>query len=473
MRQVDLNADLGELADGSLDAAVMPYISSANIACGAHAGNPDTMRRAVRLAKEHGVAIGAHPGYPDPENFGRTSMDFSAKALSTLVREQIETLKTIAEAEGVSVRHVKLHGALYNDLAGDYERSSAICRTIAAIDSRLRFIGLANSASLRAAEDAGLVAIHEVFADRAYADAGTLVPRSEPGAVIHDEVVSVAQVEMMVLQQKVPTAGSRIIPIQADSVCVHGDDPSAMAFVATLRNFFKQQGIAVRPAGELRFRFSPLGERALLAQLPSRISRSTHGAIRGLQLAIERERIEGVRECVPCYSELKIDFDPAILSSAALRERIGALSVNLDALKRPPPRVVEIPVCYEAPYAPDLRDVAAHTGLPEDEVVRRHSAQTYLVYMLGFAPGFGYLGGLDPSLATPRHATPRLSVPAGSVGIAGDQTGVYPLESPGGWRIIGRTPLALFTPEAENPFLLEPGDEVRFVPISAQEFESL
>lgn len=448
MRTIDLNADLGELKDGSLAAAVMPLISSCNIACGAHAGNPESMRRTVRLAKKHGVAIGAHPGYPDPENFGRISLSLPAEDLCRLVREQVEGLKAVAEEEGASVYHVKLHGALYNDLAFDYERSLAVARTIAAIDEGLRVVAFSHSETARAVEDAGLVAIHEVFADRAYTEEGRLVPRSEPGAVLHDASDCLAQAERLV-------SGEAKLP--ADSICVHGDNPSAVEFVSRLRNFFESRKIEVRPSGRLEFSCCPLGEHALLAQLPPRISKSTHRKIRALQLALAGT--EGLTELVPCYAELKVDFDPAVISSESLRQKVESLKMPLSAL--PQPRRIEVPVCYGGA---DLKRVADLNGLGEEEVVRLHAATTYLVYMLGFSPGFAYMGGLDPKLATPRLDTPRTSVPAGSVGIAGNQTGIYPVDSPGGWNIIGRTPLRLFDPEAEHPFLFEPGDEVRFVP---------
>jgi UPF0271 protein len=466
MRQIDLNADLGELENAALDAAVMPFISSANIACGGHAGDAESMRRTIRLAMDHDVAVGAHPGYPDRESFGRSSMDLSVDELGREIGGQIKRLLGIAEEEGAVVRHIKLHGALYNDLADDYARSLAICRAIAGIDSGFRLIAFSNSATARAAEDAGLIAVHEVFADRTYTTEGKLTPRSQPGAVIHDESASLSQVEMMVLQHKVPVEGDRLLPIQADSVCVHGDNPSAIQFVSNLRDFFERQRIAIRPAGDHHFSFAHLGEGALLARLPSRICRSTHRAVRALQHAIERDGLDGIRECVPCYSELKIDYDPAVICSKELQERIGALSVELDPAVLPPPRMVEVPVCYDGE---DLGGVARHNGLTEEEVIARHSAPPYLVYMLGFSPGFAYMGGLDPKLITPRLETPRISIPAGAVGIAGSQTGIYPVGSPGGWNIIGRTPLTLFDPDSKHPFLFESGDEVRFVPVSKEE----
>ncbi|MDF7824953.1 5-oxoprolinase subunit PxpB [Pontiellaceae bacterium B12227] len=454
--RIDLNADLGELDDGLLDAAIMPFISSCNIACGAHAGSFETMRRTVCLAKVHRVAIGAHPGYPDPENFGRISMEFQTVELCRLIRNQILLLKQIAEAEGVSLAHVKLHGALYNDLAFDYNRSLAVAETIAAINPELRFIVFSGSETARAAEDAGLVAVHEVFADRAYTEDGKLRPRSEPGAVLHHDADCLQQAARFL------SGASGFI---ADSICVHGDNPSAIEFVSKLRNFFADRKIEVEPAGDLVPSFEQLGESSLLAQLPQRISKSTHRKIRALQLALEGA--EGITEMVPCYAELKIDFDPSVISFSDLKNRIQSVEISLADF--PEPRVVEVPVLYDGE---DLSQVAEHNGLTKDEVIGQHCEPTYLIYMLGFSPGFAYMGGLNSNLSTPRLETPRTSVPAGAVGIAGNQTGIYPVESPGGWNIIGRTPLKLFYPTSEAPFLFEPGDEVRFFPISEEEFHA-
>ncbi len=449
MRTIDLNADLGELQDGSLDAAVMPFISSCNIACGAHAGNIETMRRTVRLAMRHGVAIGAHPGYPDPKSFGRVSLDIPTSELCGLVRDQVLLLKQVAEEEGTSLYHVKLHGALYNDLSFDYARSLAVAETIADIDSNLRFIAFSNSDTARAVEDTGLVAVHEVFADRAYTPEGRLKPRSEPGAVLHDQTECLQQAARFL-------SGESRLP--ADSICVHGDNPSAVQFVSNLRNFFADRQIQVEPAGKLQFRLVPFSERSLLAQLPSRIAKSTHRKIRALQLALEG--VEGISEMLPCYAELKIDFDPATICFDELRLFIQSLELNPDAM--PPPRCVEVPVVYDGE---DLERVADHNSLGGKDVIRMHSGPTYLVYMLGFSPGFPYMGGMNPRLASPRLENPRVNVSAGSVGIAGNQTGIYPVESPGGWNIIGRTRLKLFDPDGDNPFLFAPGDEVRFVPV--------
>lgn len=201
----------------------------------------------------------------------------------------------------------------------------------------------------------------------------------------------------------------------------------------------------------------PLGEAALCCALPAPASLAQQQRI--WQLAASLGDVDGVQELIPGMNNLTLLFDP-------LRTEAATLETTVRQLWDQPPRrhalgrLVEIPVTYDGP---DLADVAAHCGLSPDDVVARHTQAEYVVYFLGFQPGFAYLGGLDESLHTPRRAEPRTSVPAGSVGIGGAQTGIYPLATPGGWQLIGRTSLALFDPQAEPPTVLAPGDRVRFV----------
>jgi KipI family sensor histidine kinase inhibitor len=208
----------------------------------------------------------------------------------------------------------------------------------------------------------------------------------------------------------------------------------------------------------------PLGDAALCCTLPAPVSLAQQQRI--WQLAAGLARVDGVQELIPGMNNLTLVFDPLLTEAAGLEHAARTLWA------RPPRsralgRIVEIPVRYGGDDGPDLDDVAAHCGLTADEVVRRHAATEYCVYFIGFQPGFAYLGGLDPSLHTPRRAEPRVAVPAGSVGIGGAQTGVYPLATPGGWQLIGRTSVALFDPRAEPPTLLAPGDRVRFVAVGA------
>ncbi|MDR7295356.1 KipI family sensor histidine kinase inhibitor [Pelomonas aquatica] len=208
----------------------------------------------------------------------------------------------------------------------------------------------------------------------------------------------------------------------------------------------------------------PLGEAALCCTLPAPPSFETSLAQqqRIWQLAAGLAKVAGVQELIPGMNNLTLVFDPLRTEAAALEQAVQALWAK-PPRRRQLGRVVEIPVRYGGEAGPDLADVAAHCGMTADEVVRRHTAADYVVYFIGFQPGFAYLGGLDEALHTPRRSEPRVAVPAGSVGIGGAQTGIYPLATPGGWQLIGRTALALFDPLAEPPTLLAPGDRVRFV----------
>lgn len=219
----------------------------------------------------------------------------------------------------------------------------------------------------------------------------------------------------------------------------------------------------------------PCGDCAAMVQIGQVISEQVNAeVVRGLE-AIRRAAIPGVEELVPSYAAICIHYDPAVLSFSALQTALKQISPDsAAATAAKPSREISIPVCYGGEFGPDLPFVAAHSGLSEEEVVRRHSSGSYLVYMLGFLPGFAYLGGMDESIACPRLETPRTRIPAGAVGIAGGQTGIYPLASPGGWQLIGRTPLRMFRMEGEQgSFVLSAGDRVRFVPIDARTFHEM
>ncbi|MBC8006497.1 MAG: 5-oxoprolinase subunit PxpB [Prolixibacteraceae bacterium] len=224
-------------------------------------------------------------------------------------------------------------------------------------------------------------------------------------------------------------------------------------------------------------RFFPMGDQALIVEFGDRVDPALSGRIAALARRLREARIVGVLDIVPAYTTLALHYDPAAVGTGtppyeALAETIGTW-LNSQSVEIPVPgRMIEIPVCYGGPLGEDLEALARSRGLSADEVIAIHSGAVYYVHMLGFVPGFAYLGGLDARLATPRRDSPRPRVPAGSVAIAGEQTGIYPLDTPGGWQIIGRTPLQLFKPDTSPPSLLNAGDTVRFVPISAQDFEA-
>ena len=222
-----------------------------------------------------------------------------------------------------------------------------------------------------------------------------------------------------------------------------------------------------------RPRYRPSGERALLVEYGDGIDPAVNERVRAMTALIKRALPAGVEAVVPAYRSLLLLYDPLQTAPVRLAETLAALAENLRAAAVPAPKVVEIPVCYGGEFGPDLDVVAQHTGLTAAEIISLHGSVDYPIYMIGFTPGLCYLGGLDRRLWTPRRQTPRTAVPAGAVGIAESQTGAYPVESPGGWQIIGRTPLRLFAPERENPFLYEPGDRIRFVPIDAEAFRQL
>lgn len=210
-----------------------------------------------------------------------------------------------------------------------------------------------------------------------------------------------------------------------------------------------------------------------MVEFADAISPEANERVYALAEALRRRPLPGLREAVPTYRSLLLHFDPLTLEEARLRRHVEAL-LRGDAVRLAPerePRLREVPTLYGGAMGPDLPSVAELTGLTEAEVVRLHSETIYTVYMVGFLPGFPYLGVLPEALETPRLEEPRLVVPAGSVAIAGRQTGIYPLESPGGWRLIGRTPLRLFDPRRDPPAYIAPGDRVRFVPVSAAEYE--
>lgn len=215
----------------------------------------------------------------------------------------------------------------------------------------------------------------------------------------------------------------------------------------------------------------PLGNSALLISFGEVIDDKVNARVHAVARAIEEKGFEWLVEVIPAYSSLAVVFDPLGATFEEVKEKVGPLlGASAEAFKG---RRIEIPVLYGGKHGPDIEFVARYNGLGVDDVIEIHSGKTYRVHFLGFLPGFAYLSPVDERIATPRLEKPRLKVPAGSVGIAGRQTGIYPLESPGGWRLIGRTPLKLFDPTKNPPALLQPGDEVKFVAVDEDEFREI
>jgi UPF0271 protein len=242
---VDLNCDMGEGMPA--DHEIFPFISSANIACGGHAGDRDTMRRSVELALQSGVAIGAHPSYPDRAGFGRVDIleSLPPDTLLSSLQAQIAALQSICQEMGTRLHHVKPHGALYNRAAKDSAVSTIICEAVNVVDPSLIIYGLSGSRTRLAAQVAGLRFVNEVFADRTYLSDGSLTPRSEPFAVIHDPVTMLNQVLIMIRRHQVRTPNGAIVPITAETICLHGDGDDPVKFASIIRSALEQHEIII------------------------------------------------------------------------------------------------------------------------------------------------------------------------------------------------------------------------------------
>lgn len=253
MYRVDLNCDLGE-SFGSyklgMDEEILPYVTSVNIACGFHAGDPSVMRKTVQLALAAGTAIGAHPGLPDLIGFGRRNMEITAQEAYDMVVYQIGALEAFVKAEGGTLQHVKPHGALYNMAAKRKDLSEAIAQAVYKVNPGLILFGLSGSELIRAGEAAGLQTAQEVFADRTYEEDGSLTPRSRPDALIKDHHQAISQVIRMIQEGVVRSREGQEIRIQADTVCIHGDGPQALEFAQQIRKSCGEAGIELQAAGK-------------------------------------------------------------------------------------------------------------------------------------------------------------------------------------------------------------------------------
>lgn len=248
MLKVDLNCDMGESFGNYIcgsDDEVVPFITSANVACGFHASDPLVMQKTVAMCKKNNVSVGAHPGFPDLVGFGRRKMQVSPAELKAMVMYQIGALQAFCLANGVSLAHVKPHGAMYNMAGKDEKMAMAICEGIYAVNPKLILLGLAGSKLLTAAKKTGLRIAQEVFADRAYEEDGSLVARNKAGAMITDETEAIARVISMIKMQRVRVITGKEIAVKADSICLHGDSPKAVLFAQKIRSALQNEGIKI------------------------------------------------------------------------------------------------------------------------------------------------------------------------------------------------------------------------------------
>jgi 5-oxoprolinase (ATP-hydrolysing) subunit A len=252
MTAIDLNCDMGESYGTYIlgyDEQTLPHVTSINVACGFHASDPDNMAKTVKNAKKYGIAVGAHPGYPDLVGFGRRTMALSPEEVKNAVIYQIGALDAFCKSEGVKMQHVKAHGALYNTAGDNLAVAEAIAEAIKAVNPELYMLCLANSQMTTAAKNAGLRYVEEAFADRAYTEQGTLVSRKLEGSVLHDINAVVARVLMMVNEHKVISIDGKSVPLAARTICVHGDTPGAVDMVKAIRTALDREGIVLRAFG--------------------------------------------------------------------------------------------------------------------------------------------------------------------------------------------------------------------------------
>jgi UPF0271 protein len=254
MAKLDINCDMGEsfgVWKLGADDEIIKYITSANIACGLHGGDPTVMRKTVKLAMDHNVNVGVHPGYPDLQGFGRRFMNLSYDEMRDYMIYQIGALMGFAQALGTKVKHFKTHGVISNVAARDPKLSRVLAEAMAEVDKDMIYIGLAGTPLVTEAEALGLRVAHEAYADRAYLADGNLVPRGTPGAVIHDEKVVAQRVLRMVTEGKVAAIDGTVIPVKAHTICVHGDTPGAADFARTIRTSLEALGIEIVPLDKI------------------------------------------------------------------------------------------------------------------------------------------------------------------------------------------------------------------------------
>lgn len=224
---------------------------------------------------------------------------------------------------------------------------------------------------------------------------------------------------------------------------------------------------------EKKIKYLPAGDSAIVMELGQKIDKEVNGSIRRIVTALKAKEDKGIVDILPTYRSVLINYDPMEYTFDEMVNLLSSLDITKDGEREETLRLIEIPTIYGGEYGPDLPFVAEHGGLSEEEVISIHTGTDYLVYMMGFSPGFTYLGGMDERIATPRLKTPRLKIPAGSVGIAANQTGMYPSESPGGWQLIGRTPLKLYDEHRNPPVFIQAGDYIRYVSVEEREFQSI
>lgn len=465
--KIDLNADLGE-HPGDTDGLVT-LITSANIAGGGHAGGGALLDGAVLACVEHGVRVGAHPSYPDRDNFGRVSLrdTINHSMLFGSLIDQILMVRRATEKHGTEISHVKAHGALYNDAMIHRDIADLfLAAVIRACPEGTPVLGQPDSVLETAARELGVPFLREGFMDRAYTAAGTLVPRSTPGAVLHDANEVTTHVLSLAVNHSVTAITGETVPVTVDSICVHADTAGAAEILAQVRSTLESSGLTIAPmtgatSQQVQFTVAPFGD---MHAIITGVSASSNVNPAVLANALNERLPEGTSARPGLDTVLVSVADPTV---NAVEVTQAALSSVKTSNEEASPKTVTFQVTYNGA---DLDDVATTLKVSRDDIIKAHTSVAYRVALIGFAPGFPYLIPVDGDSEAAvllsqagRLATPRTQVPAGSVAIASGMSAIYPNALPGGWNLIGHITEEIFNPHnAAQPSLLNAGDLVQF-----------
>lgn len=466
---IHINCDVGEGIDN--EEILMPYINACNIACGGHAGDIETMHTVVALAKKYQVAIGAHPSYPDRENFGRISVTMPETEFIKTIQKQITTLEEIVALHNVKITHIKPHGALYNDIAKNEKKAELFLKAISKYKSKYKLYIPYNTVIEKLALQQNFEVFYEAFADRNYNDDLTLVSRKKDIAVLTKIGEIITHISTIQNEQKVQTISQKKITIKANTFCVHSDTLNAIEIVQQLYTHFNPKKRTEPKAYPI---CKPYGNSAILYTWEEKMTPKVLHSVLEFKEKVVNFNIKVIVEIIQSNNSLLVIYNNLKINFRALQHLLEHLFLlKSNKLQQQTFYCWEVPVCYDTSFGIDLAEIAHKNKLTIKEIISLHTTPKYNVFSIGFLPGFLYLGGLDERLHIDRKATPRLEVKKGAVGIGGMQTGIYPKTSPGGWQIIGNSPINFFDVKSEKPCFAKAGDFIKFVPISLTEYHTI
>ena len=464
-----INCDVGEGVGN--EELLMPYINACNIACGGHAGNDQIMKEVVLLAKKYNVDIGAHPSYPDREHFGRKSMEMSSETFMQTIREQISRLEKIVADHGEKIKHIKPHGALYNDVAKSEEKAQLFLEAMLPYREKFKLYVPYNSAIEKTAKQQNFQIVYEAFADRNYNEDLTLVSRQKNNAVLTKIGEIIPHMLTLKNEQKVRTISGVKKSLKADTFCVHSDTPKAIEIVQELHTYFhpkKDRKTTEFPS------WKPYGDTAILLTWEPEMTQKVLFSVLEYRQKIINFKLKVVLDVIQSNNSLLIIYDNLKVNFKTLQHLLETLFLTESEETHEQKRVCwEVPVCYDPTFGMDLTEIAQKKALSINEIISIHTTPMYQVFSIGFLPGFLYLGGLDERLHIERKSTPRMEVQKGAVGIGGMQTGIYPKTSPGGWQILGNSPINFFDVSSEKPCFASAGDFIKFKAISLEEYHEI